>query len=171
MKKITVLCTLCSLLVLLCCACDKSSSKVTVGFINGLNYSMRPNQVAKLLGEPIQVKENRALSPEVFYIYEVELDGVLTQVIVSFLDDKHMLSVVAQADASSSECAKKLFDSWKSKEIAAHKDETGYYCGKLQKSSDTDYQITLGTEQGAVGLTVDISVTGSFVKVYSVYMD
>ena len=167
MKRKTILYILCAAFMLLFSSCGTAPA---IGFIAGLSFDMKPNEITARLGEPKLVQEKSEWA-ETYYSYEIELDGAQTAVIVTFVHDTDMCSVDAKATCDSEESAKSLFEAWKSKEIAVLENEKGYYYGEPVQTSEDEYRVELGTNQGAVGVSIEISVKGTDVRISSTYMD
>ena len=167
MKRKTILCILCAAFMLLFSSCGTAPA---IGFIDGLSFDMKPNEITARLGEPKLVQEKSEWA-ETYYSYEIELDGVQTAVTVTFVHDTDMFSVDAKATCDSEESAKRLLEAWKSKEIAVLENEKGYYCREPIQTSEGEYRVELGTNQGAVGVSIEISVNGTDIQISSTYMD
>lgn len=144
--------------------------RTPVGIIDNIYYDMTPAGLKKVLGEPQSITDNRNLSAETIYCYTVDLDGIPTQIHFSFMNNKRLIAVCALVEAEGSIDAGKIFEHWQSKLYAAYQDEKGFYCDEMQKTSDTDYEVALGTHHRATGVYCTISVEESAVRLNCINM-
>lgn len=144
--------------------------RTPVEIIDGIYYDMPPASLKKVLGEPQSITDKGNLSAETIYHYTVNLDGISTDMSFSFMNNKKLIAVRALVEAEGSIDAGKIFELWQSKLYAAYKDEKGFYCDEMQKTSDMDYEVELGTHHGATGVYCTISVKESVVRLSCINM-
>lgn len=144
--------------------------RTPVGIIDNIYYDMTPAGLKKVLGEPQSITDNRNLSAETIYDYIVDVNGHPTEMSFTFLHDKKLIAVHASVDAENPTDAGKIFEHWQSKLYAAYQDEKGFYCDEMQKTSDTDYEVALGTHHGATGVYCTISVEESAARLTCINM-
>lgn len=146
------------------------ANKTPVGIIDNVYYDMTPDDLKKVLGEPQSIKDNMDLSEEIDYSYTVDINGVPTEMSFSFLDGKKLIAVYAHVDADNLTDADEIFGNWKSQLYEEYKDDKGFFCDEIQKNSDTDYEIELGTHLGAVGVYCTVSVKENVVRLSCINM-
>ena len=142
----------------------KSSLGTPIGILDGIYYDMSPAELKEILCDPQNVTDNRNLSGETIYYYTVDIDGILTETSFSFQEDQTLASVFVFASAETSVGSKEIFENWESKLYDAYKDEKGFFCDEIFKTSDTDYEIRLGTHNGATGVHCSVSADENVVR-------
>ncbi len=148
----------------------RKTLRIPVGIIDRIYYDMTPSRLKKVLGEPQSITDNLDRFAETIYDYTVDIDGIPVEMSFSFVNNKKLTAIHALVEAEDSIDAGKIFELWQSKLYAAYKDEKGFYYDEKQKTSDTDYEVELGTHHGATGIYCTISVKESVVRLSCINM-
>lgn len=173
MKRSVLIITALLLLAVLCLTvCLRPGREpVPLGFLDGLDYTVRPKQMIRVLGEPYRIQDDRGRFETVSYEYHLVLNGVPAETRFTFSDNRTLYMATVSADAKDAGDAGELYAAWRDKITSACARTEGYFCNETAERENQCQKTETGFIRGAVGLHVELSVAGTEVRVQACYMD
>lgn len=162
MKKLTVCLVVLftTILIVMLLILPNNNKKFSIAVLEDYNicFGDSPKAVAsKIYGTCIE-KEQLAYSNQTVYTYETDILDMSAKMSCYFLNDKHLSEVDVIIQSKESEQTAAMFERVKEIIQESYKNEDSFVCRDVVFYDENTYSVSLGVEEGAVGIDYTILV-------------
>lgn len=128
---------------------------------DGVYFGMSYNKLVKIKGQPYETLKSGLDTPFDYYSFHEEIDGYSaesTYVFDNSLFGADLFSVDVSVQIDDLEDAKNLFDSIYQRLTEYYKTKKNYYNDPVSQNGTNSYSASLGTNNGATGISVDLDL-------------
>lgn len=162
-------CTVSLVAVVLCC-CGVGLEHYPDTLIDGISFGISRRGLEQVMGAPVHTAQDICDTEMDEWTYQMNVAGEPAEVSYYFNDRNRMEQIVISLNLANMEQTNAAFENVFEKAVGKYEGEENYYCNEIQRTGDSEYEVTLGSRNGAVGIYVNIHVANNEIVIINNYM-
>ena len=141
---------------------------------DGVYYGMSTNKLIKIKGDPVEIKNEPGDTPFKQYLYNEVIENFDAKNVYGFKDSffsQQLFYVMSQIDTKSKEKGILLFHKLYNDLTNYYENKKNYYNNGIKEENENELSATLGTDDGAIGISIELSYSNNIVYINAIDME